>query len=329
MYKEKEYREVLEHRGMETAKINKYVESVNRAIQYFRDNDLELVDGSVKDFQEYVAYLMKEGMNSYDELMAVGRYVYLLDLKEPWIYYAAILGGTSVYPSIRDSLSKIAGSEVCDIIFSQVDVPPLGSDPDEYPEATFQLMKQLHKELPPEVYRRVLAGNHHRIPVEAFFTQREWLQKLGGDVDAWLKKMHNASVAELEEYYKKDKVWYEQVITQDIIDYVKNNQEILSGIRVGEWIYNTKFPYSPQKYLEETDPRMKRFYMCHCPLARAAVLEDHTKIPMDWCYCSAGYGKLRYDVAFGEETEVEVLESVFNGSDKCRFRIKIPEKWRT
>jgi hypothetical protein len=96
MYKEKEYREVLEHRGMETAKINKYVESVNRAIQYFRDNDLELVDGSVKDFQEYVAYLMKEGMNSYDELMAVGRYVYLLDLKEPWIYYAAILGGISV-----------------------------------------------------------------------------------------------------------------------------------------------------------------------------------------------------------------------------------------
>jgi hypothetical protein len=38
--------------------------SLNRAIQYFRDNDLELADGSVKDFQEYVAYLMKEGMNS-------------------------------------------------------------------------------------------------------------------------------------------------------------------------------------------------------------------------------------------------------------------------
>lgn len=328
MYKEKEYREFLEHRGMETEKINKYVESVNRAIQYFRGNDLELADGSVKDFQEYVAYLMKEGMNSYDELMAVGRYVYLLDLKEPWIYYAAILGGISVYPSIRDRLSKITGSEVCDIIFSQVDVPPLGSDPDKYSEATFQLMKELNKKLPPEVYRRVLAGNHHRIPVEAFFKHREWLQKLDGDIDAWLKKMHDASVAELEEHYKKDKVWYEQVITQDIIDYVKNNQEILSGIRVGEWIYNTKFPYSPQKYLEETDPRMKRFYMCHCPLARAAVLEDPPKIPMDWCYCSAGYGKLRYDVAFGEETDVEVLESVFNGSDKCRFRIRIPEKWR-
>jgi hypothetical protein len=328
MFKEKEYRKFLEQRGMEPERINKYVESVNRAIQYFRENGIELVDGSVKDFQEYVSYLMKEGLNSYDELMAVGRYVYLLDLKEPWIYYAAILGGTSVYPSIQDRLSKITGSEVCDAIFSQVDIPPLGSDPVKYPKATFQLMEQLKKELPPEVYRRVLAGNHHRIPVEAFFKHREWLQELNGDIDAWLKKMHDLSIAELEEHYKENKVWYEQVITQDIIDYVKNNQEILSGIRVGEWIYNTKFPYSPQKYLDETDPRMKRYYMCHCPLARAAVLEDDPKIPMDWCYCSAGYGKLRYDVAFGEETEVEVLESVFNGSDKCRFRIKIPEKWK-
>lgn len=51
-------------------------------------------------------------------------------------------------------------------------------------------------------------------------------------------------------------------------------------------------------------------------------------IPMEWCYCSAGYGKLRYDVAFGVDTEVEMLESVFSGSDKCRFRYKIPEKFR-
>ncbi len=328
MFKEKEYREFLEQRGMEPEKINKYVESVNRAIQYFRERGLKLVDGSVKDFQDYVAYLMEEGMNSYDELMAVGRYVYMLDLKEPWIYYAAILGGTSVYPSIRDRISKISGSEDCDTIFSQVDIPPLGSEPDKYPETTFQLMEQLKKKLPPEVYRRVLAGNHHQIPVEAFYKHREWLQELDGDIDAWLKKMHDASAAELEEHYNEDKVWYEQVITQDIIDYVKNNQEILSGIRVGEWIYNTKFPYSPQKYLDETEPKIKRYYMCHCPLARAAVFEEDPKIPMDWCYCSAGYGKLRYDVAFGEETEVEVLESVFNGSDKCRFRIRIPEKWR-
>ena len=58
------------------------------------------------------------------------------------------------------------------------------------------------------------------------------------------------------------------------------------------------------------------------------AVKSGLEIPMEWCYCSAGYGKLRYDVAFGEDTEVEVIESVFSGSDKCRFRIKIPEKFR-
>ena len=33
-------------------------------------------------------------------------------------------------------------------------------------------------------------------------------------------------------------------------------------------------------------------------------------------------------VAFGVDIEVEVIESVFSGSDKCRFRYKIPEKFR-
>jgi hypothetical protein len=151
---------------------------------------------------------------------------------------------------------------------------------------------------------------------------------MNGDINKWLKRIHDFAVADLEHHLKEDKVWYEQIITTEIVEYVKNNQEILSGIRKGDWIYNTKFPYTPEKYLDEKDPLLKRYHMCHCPLARESILTDTLKIPMDWCYCSAGYSKFRYDIAFDEETEVELLESVFSGSDKCRFRIKIPEKWR-
>ncbi|MBD3206126.1 hypothetical protein GF319_07255 [Candidatus Bathyarchaeota archaeon] len=328
MYKEKEYREFLERRGFSSEKINMYVGAVERASEYFKKKNKELVNGTVEDFQGYVGYLIQNGSNTYDELMAVGRYLYLLDLKEPWIYYASILGGSTVYPSIEERLSQIAGKELCDKIFEAVHIPPLGSNPDKYPETTFDLMRELEEELPAEIYRKVLAGNHHRIPLENFTKYREWLEELEGDVDKWLEKMHKSAIEELEEHLRANKVWYEQVITEDIVKYVRNNQEILSGKRRGEWIYNQKFPYAPQEYLDSSDPLMKRYYMCHCPLARAAVLNEDPEIPMDWCYCSAGFGKLRYDYAFGEETEVEVLESVFSGSDRCRFRIRIPEKWR-
>jgi hypothetical protein len=325
---EDEYREFLSSRGMDSKKIDAYVDAVQKVLLYFEEKEVDFRRDSVADYRAYVAYLMERGENSYDNLIAVGRYVYLMDLKKTWIYFAAILGGISVMPSIKERLAEIAGEEVCESVFNSVDKVPLGSDPEAYPAATMQLMEQLRKELSPKVYRRVLAGNHHRIPIEAFFKHRDWLRELGEDIDAWLKRMHEAAVADLEVHLHEDKVWYEQVITQGIVDYVKNNQELLSGVSRDGWIYNTKFPYAPQEYLNETDPLMKRYFMCHCPLARAAILRGEPDIPLDWCYCSAGYGKSRYDIAFGEETEVEVLESVFSGSDKCKFRIKIPEKWR-
>jgi hypothetical protein len=322
-----EYREFLSSRGMTQEKINQYVESLEKADEYFKSMGKELLKAKVEDFRKYVSYLIESGENSYDELMPVGRYVYMMDMKEAWIYYAAILGGNTIYPSIRERLEDVAGKGICDSVFDKVDVPPLGSDPEEYPKATRQLMDQLAGELPPELYRKVLAGNHHKIPSEWFLKHKKWLEDLDGDIDAWLKKMHDSAVAELEEHLKEDKVWFEQVITQDIVDYVKNNQELLSGVREGEWIYNLKFPYAPQEYLDAEDDLMKRYYMCHCPLARSGILSGE-QVPLDWCYCSAGYAKFRYDIVFGEETEVEVLESVLGGSDKCRFRILIPEKWR-
>lgn len=326
-FDENEYNSYLDDRGVDPETRKAYVKAVRDAINYFNERGLRFEDSSVSDFEEYIDGLMERGENTEDNIFGVARYVYMLDMKDVWIYFASILGGRNILPSIAERLGEIAGEEAVNDIFSNVQSPPLGSKPEKYCDATSTLMKEFREKLSPEVFHRVLAGNHHKVPRESFEKHKKWLQEVGS-IDAWLKRMHMAAVAELEEYLRMDKVWYEQVITQDIVDYVRANQEVLSGVREGDWIYNTKFPYAPQDYLDEKDPLMKRYYMCHCPLARESVLKGEPEIPMEWCYCSAGYGKLRYDVAFEEETEVEVLESVFSGSNRCRFRIKIPEKWR-
>ncbi|MFC1800323.1 DUF6144 family protein, partial [Candidatus Eisenbacteria bacterium] len=169
----------------------------------------------------------------------------------------------------------------------------------------------------------VLAGNHHRIPVEGFTKHKAWLAEAGG-LDAFLKRVHDEAVADLERHLKEGKVWYEQVITPEIVDFVRGNQEVLSAVRDGEYLYKTKFPYAPGEWLKEEDPIKRRYFGCHCPLAREAIIRGEPDIPLDWCYCSGGYGKLMFDVVFEEATEVEVLESVLAGDDRCRFRIKIP-----
>jgi len=233
------------------------------------------------------------------------------------------LGGRTVLPSISERLAEIAGEEKRDVVFKGLEAPPLGSPPGEFPKVTGLLMERLESELDQGTCRRVLAGNHHRVSIEAFAKHKEWYRK-AGSLEQFLKKVHMEAVAELEQFLREDKVWYEQEITPEIIDYVRGNQEVLSGVLRGDRIYMTKFPYAPREYLRETHPLMKRYYMCHCPLARASILTGEPEISPEWCYCSGGFGKLKFDVIFEQETEVEVLETVLDGDMSCRFSVKIP-----
>ena len=108
---------------------------------------------------------------------------------------------------------------------------------------------------------------------------------------------------------------------------MRGNQELLSGVRQGDRIYMTKIPYAPKDWLVEKDPLRRRYLACHCPLARESIISGRERVSGTWCYCSAGFEKLLFDVVFGEEVEAEVLESVLAGDGRCRFAITIPEKY--
>jgi hypothetical protein len=255
--------------------------------------------------------------------VALAQYFYVAGDSDTYIYFTTILNGREVFPSISRRLAEIAGEEARDRVFENLELPPLGSPPGTVPPVTSLLLERL-MELGPETCHKVLAGNHHNIPVESFNKHKKWFEE-AEDLDAFLKKMHDEAVAELDEYARSGKVWYESVITPETVEYVRGNQEVLAAARDGDYLYMTKFPYSPGEWMEAADPVMKRYYACHCPLAREAILKGDPDIPLDWCYCSGGFNKLKFDVVFGEPTEVEVLESVLAGDDRCRFRVKIPE----
>ena len=320
---EEQFREYLRQRQLGEPNIEDAVQAVQEYESYLSKQGKDLGTSSVDDVKEYVWHLMAVDRNTMDRLQALARYSYLVKKNDVYVYFTQIISGRTVLPSISERLTDYAGEDIKDKVFMNLDYPPLGSGQDAYPPVTQRLMERLGTALSPEVYRKVLAGNNHRVPVEAFSKHKEWLQE-AGSVDRFLVKVHEEAVAELESYLAEGKIWYEQEITPETVEYVRGNQEVISGVRKGDKIYITKFPYAPQKWLDETDPLMKRYYMCHCPLARAAILAEDD-VPMDWCYCSGGFEKLMFDVVFEEDTEVEVLESALGGSTRCRFAVRIPE----
>jgi len=116
LQKEKEFTEYLVERGSSPEQVEAALEAVKEAVEYFEAEGKRIDEASVEDFKGYVQKLMDEGKNTEDNLLGLGRYVYILDMKEVWIYFAAILGGRNILPSISERLEEIAGEETLSLI---------------------------------------------------------------------------------------------------------------------------------------------------------------------------------------------------------------------
>jgi hypothetical protein len=312
-------------RGLDSKATAEAMEHVRDFENYLKSLGKSFDSVSVAEVKEYVSELISRGLNTTEHLLALARYHYLIQKDEIYIYFSAIFGSDRILSNLANRLEAIAGQDVKTKVFGDLEVPPVGSSPEAFPETTRCLMQRLESALPPAVCRQVLAGNMHDVSADSFSEEKE-LFRQSTTIDEFLAALHARSIAVLEKHLRDGKLWYEQRITKRVIEFVKGNREILGGIRKGDRIFITKIPYAPDDYLQETDARMKRYYACHCTFVRSAIKEGTPAISPTWCYCSGGYEKFLFDVVFGELGEVEVLETALAGHSRCRFALKIPER---
>jgi hypothetical protein len=324
MLEENEYRRYLRKREMKVEAVEDAVVAVKEFEEWLGSRNKTFESASLGDLKMYIAELISGGLNTPERFLALSRYFWLTKRNDFYSHFAAILGGRGVYNSIGDRLKEVAGEEKRSEVFNGFEKPPLGTTPDAYPPCTKDLLDKLNVFLTQEDVKKVLAGNHHRIPLEAFAEKvKRW--EASKTMEEFLTGEHKRLVAELEDAWKSGRLWYEQVITPEVVEYVKGDQTIQNGILVGDVVLKSKIPFNPDKWLKEKDPKMRRYYACHCQLARDAILNDTAKPLSTFCYCSAGYEKLPLEVILGVALEVEVLESVLSGGEKCRFAVKIPK----
>jgi len=320
---ENEFRKHLQKRKLTAEDVDFAVNAVKEFEKYLKKKRMSLESAYLDALKDYISLLIDEGRNSWDRLVAIARYCNLAKKNDSYVYFASILNARNVLPDLSERVAEIAGEETRRKVFQGFELPPLGSPQEDYPKLTQMIMDRLEAELPNEMCRKILTWNYHRVPVEAFKEKKERFEK-SNNIDEYLKDEHKRLIQELNGFMKEGRIWYEQEITPEVLEFVKRNQEICTGVRRGDKIYLTKIPFAPKQYLMEKDPTLKRYHACHCPLARSAIRDGKPKIPPTFCYCSGGFTKLGFDVIFGEPAKVELLESALKGDMRCRFAIKIP-----
>ncbi len=313
---------LYDRRGFSKEETQKALRAFKKYRDFLSGKGSDIASADTDLLRSYIDQLISTGDNKAADLSALARASHLAKNYDNYFYLAGILERDTVIDNLKERIARVAGAEAGAKV-EQLRRPPAGAPPQQALAFTKGLMKALRDSLSDEARRKALTGNAHGIPVQAFTAERE-KYLAAGDIDKYLKDFHRRSVQKLEEHAESGLPWFEQIITPRVVDFVRNNQEVLGGLRKGNKIYITKIPFDPDRWLTEQDPAKKRYYTCHCPMAREFLNGRGADLDPLWCSCSAGYAKLRFDVVFDVETEVEVVETVFAGDDRCRFAVTVP-----
>jgi len=273
---------------------------------------------------QYLANLISEGRNEPERLVDIARYCAFRSRPDLFIHLATMINSYDILPLMEWRLRKLHGRDKCEAVFHGFERPPLGTPTDAYPPLTARILHRMEGEMSSEQVRDLLTWNYHEIPPSAFQAMKERYEA-AASIDEFLASEHDRLVEELKERFRSGQAWYEQEVTQDFVDHVASDQRLQTGVRDGDRIICVKVPFDPKNYYRETEPQLRRYHYCHCPLARSALKDGRFLPSSSLCYCSAGFTKLPWDIIFEEDTEVEILETVLGGGNRCVFSIRIPQ----
>ena len=304
---------------------NKLMTEYDEAVNFLLDleakfTDIDNIDNNRLD--EIISYLVFKDLSSVKNFVILMRYYKLINRNDLFVHLTRYTGMLDVVDNIIIRLKRLVDENLYREILNDYEMPYLGLSPYELPQYIEDLMNRLTNNLSEDEVKTVLTGNNHEISENSQMAEKIAYENALSLKD-YLKDRHNRKVQELETCFKENRVWFEQVITEDVIEYVKGNQEILSAVLKDDTLLITKIPYDTSNYLNAENDTLKKYYGCHCPFAREAIISKSNNIDEKFCYCSAGFAKFPFEVILGQKLPIKVKESILGGSDICRFEIDL------
>jgi hypothetical protein len=297
---------------------------VEKFEEFLRQFGKTLETATVEEFTRFSKVLIEEGSNTYLDYAAISRYAYFVKNMDLYLPVLAIFDGGEVMNVLHERLGEHVGDEKRDEILPKENLPPLGMPDNEKMKVTREVLERMEKVLNPSDCKKILADVAHGLPRDFRKGEREKFLK-AGNIDEYLKQKRESAIAELEKHRDEGSLFYNQYITDAVVEFVKSRPDVLSGERRGNTIYHTKIPYMVQEYLEATDERKKRYYACHCAWARESILNDVVDVSSSFCHCSGGFTKMPWEAALDQSLEYEMVKSVLKGDDECSFIIQLPK----
>ena len=315
------FRRFLEQRGASTSEIDKSVTAV-KSLEGHLDGSIETATAG--EIRDVVDRMIKSGENTQDAFVGIARYGMYVGNEVLFGAFFEILEASDVLETLYKIIADEAGEETRNAVFKDIELPPLGTAVEELPAYTARVMKSMQSKLPAAVYQKALYHTRHGLPQDFRGSERE--KYLAAEsLDKYIESSRSEFLELLKKHCAEKTLFFGQEITDKVVEFVRSDPEISGVRRDGDTLYKTKIPYMPKRYLEAADPVEKRFYACHCSWARHSIHAGGAMVSEEFCHCSAGFVAQPWEKALDTELEVEILESVLAGDQRCRFAIRLPQ----
>ncbi|MBT7914737.1 hypothetical protein HN588_12615 [Candidatus Bathyarchaeota archaeon] len=321
-----EYREYLQGQGIPSDAIEKQITIIGDFARSF--TDLGLIETIATDRKEavekFARQLIADGRNTPGNFSLLSDYADWLGHRKLYIALIELMDCHNAMEVLADEIAARYGQDVYERIFRET-LPPLGANEKERCAYTRMIMERMVQQITPEEARAAWYQVQHGIPADVWrqndMADREKYRQCGS-IDEFIDLKRRERDTLLTRLRDEDKLWYTVVINDEVLAYIKGDLEMEGGRREGNKIFITKVPYNAIRYLHATDAKMKRYYACHCPLVREAILQDQPISP-DVCNCSLGHAS-HYLAGLDLELKGEVIESAVKGDTRCRFVFYLP-----
>ncbi|MGD9910360.1 MAG: hypothetical protein AB7U79_07160 [Candidatus Izemoplasmatales bacterium] len=266
------------------------------------------------------SYQKKE--TTIDFFLALLRYTSVKKDHDSYIFLTRYTGMIDVLENIFARFRSLHSTSEYEALLKDLSIPRLGMDPEDIPGFTKEFMNRLEQHYSEVEVEQILTGNNHSLSEKSVLPEK-LLYEAAPSLEVYLKERHLRKIEELTHHYQEKKVWFEQWITQDVIDYVSSNQEILSAKIENEKLYITKIPYDTDAYLKAKTDTEKRYHGCHCSFAKESIRGNNAPVSGRWCYCSAGFAKFPFEIILGQKLPIKVINNCLDGDLICRFEIDL------
>ncbi|MFX1283918.1 MAG: DUF6144 family protein [Promethearchaeota archaeon] len=323
----KEYlQEYLQERNIAIDIIPAAINIVSEFDDFLSKSNKSVEDATYNDLHDFSAYLIENKKNSFDNYVNLLRYGYFKKNNQLIIAAMENIDGSEVMVNFSKRLVEEFGEEVRNEIFEDIEVPPLGFHPKKKPEITRKVIERFHAKVDHEKCTAFLAhGLRDKYPQSYESARKKYLKTKS--IDEFLEIQRQDFINTLTKHFQENSLFFTQEIDEEVLQYVKSQQGMTeAGIREGNKVIMIKIPYMTKQFLKETDDKKKKYWYCHCPWVREALLEEDQPVDPIFCNCSAGYYKNFWEAVLDQSVKVELVKSVLKGDSVCKFALHLPQE---